>query len=240
MKILTLFLLLSSIVLPQQQEARFFDAPFGGGGGYVPGWYMPDLKPINAELKSFGFPELSTGGFYTSGGAGFIYIGFVPGLRIGGMGFSGSTSESESAGGRLSEESIYSLGGGGLTVEYTLPFLRNIGFSLGAVIGGGSLKLEQYQTVDSYDWDAVWSLLDDSPGFNRTINNNFWFFTPTLNIDIPIYSRFVIFRVGAGYQLTFGDDWTIYNDKTLNNVPSDVSGNSFFIQSGIFIGFFSF
>ena len=31
---------------------------------------------------------------FTTGGAGFIYIGFVKNLRIGGMGFGGSISSS--------------------------------------------------------------------------------------------------------------------------------------------------
>jgi hypothetical protein len=64
-------------------------------------------------------------------------------------------------------------------------------------------------------------------------------FTPTLNLDYPIY-RFVTLRLGIGYQITFADDWTADNNQPLINVPSDLSGNTFFIQSGIFIGFFSF
>ena len=42
-------------------------------------------------------------------------------------------------------EAIYSLGGGGLTVEYTLPFIKNIGVSVGAILGAGSMSLELYQ-----------------------------------------------------------------------------------------------
>ena len=49
---------------------------------------------LNNQLTSFGSGQLSKSGFYTSGGAGFIYIGFMPNLRIGGMGFGGGTSES--------------------------------------------------------------------------------------------------------------------------------------------------
>jgi hypothetical protein len=44
----------------------------------------------------------------------------------------------------------------------------------------------------------------------------------------------------VGYQITFADDWTADNDQPVANVPSDLNSNSFFIQSGIFIGFFSF
>ena len=76
------------------QDKKYFDAPFGGGGGYTPGWIFVNLDELNNQLVSFGSGQLGKSGFYTSGGAGFVYIGFVPNLRIGGMGFGGSTSES--------------------------------------------------------------------------------------------------------------------------------------------------
>jgi hypothetical protein len=71
------------------------------------------------------------------------------------------------------------------------------------------------------------------------LKNSYWMFTPTINLDYPIY-RFVSLRLGVGYQITFADEWTADNDQPVANVPSDLNSNSFFIQSGIFIGFFSF
>jgi len=47
-------------------------------------------------------------------------------------------------------------------------------------------------------------------------------------------------RLGVGYQIAFADEWTADNNQPVSNVPSDLNSNSFFIQSGIFIGFFSF
>jgi hypothetical protein len=237
-KLVLLIIMLISTVY--SQESRYFDSPFGGGGGYSPGWSFPKVDILNQKLKSIGFPELSNGGFYTSGGTGFIYLGFVPGLRIGGMGYGGSTSESIVSGG-INKQADYSLSGGGFTIEYTLPFVRDVGISVGAIIGGGSLKVEFYKNNANYSWN---NLLTESGTITNAdpspaISNSFWYVSPTLNIDIPFY-RFIVFRLGAGYQLTFADKWTIDNDRSLQGVPSDFNGNSFFIQSGIFIGFFSF
>ncbi len=61
---------------------------------------------------------------------------------------------------------------------------------------------------------------------NNVMDNSFWMFTPTLNLDWPIYS-FVVLRLGVGYQLTFGDSWTADNDQPLQGVPSDLNGNTF-------------
>lgn len=224
------------------QQGQFFDAPFGGGIGYVPAWYVPNLDPLNKEVTSAGLPELSKSGFYSSGIAGFIYIGFVKDLRIGGMGFGGSLSSSQLID-NMNHEVNYSLNGGGVTVEYTLPFIKNIGVSVGAILGGGTLELNIYRNTDQFTWEGTWEEFSDptviSENFSRKLLNSFWMVTPTVNIDYPIY-RFVSIRIGAGYQLTFADDWTADNDQPVSNIPSGFNGNSFFIQSGVFIGFFSY
>lgn len=236
-KLLFSILLVSNIII-YGQAGQFFDAPFGGGIGYVPAWYIPNIDPINSQLNQIGMSELSTSGFYSSGIAGFLYIGFVKNLRIGGMGYGGSLSTSDE-----NREVIYSLSGGGLTLEYTLPFIKNLGVSVGAVIGAGNLELDIYQNAENFTWEGTWEELSDpnniSESFNRKLKNSYWMFTPTINLDYPIY-RFVSLRLGAGYQLTFADEWTADNDKPVSGIPSDLNSNSFFIQSGIFIGFFSF
>ena len=224
------------------QTGQFFDAPFGGGIGYVPAWYIPNVSPINNQIKGIGMPELSTSGFYSSGIAGFIYIGFVKNLRIGGMGYGGSMSTSQSVSG-INREVIYSLGGGGLTVEYTLPFIKNLGVSVGAAIGAGNLELDFFRNSGELTWESSWEELSNennqTDNFNRKLKNSFWMITPTINLDYPLY-RFVTIRIGAGYQITFADDWTADNDQSVSGIPSDLNGNSFFVQSGIFVGFFSF
>ena len=142
------------------QTTKYFDAPFGGGGGFVGGWYIPNVDPLNLKLKEVGIPELSTSGMFTTGGAGFIYIGFVKNLRLGGMGFSGSVSSTSKIG-TDNLEAIYSLGGGGLTVEYTLPFIKDIGVSVGAILGAGSLSVELYRNDGNFSWENIWNDIND-------------------------------------------------------------------------------
>lgn len=238
-KLLFTLVIVSSTVM-YSQTGKFFDAPFGGGGGYVPSWYIPKVDVINNQLKALGIPEFSTSGLYASGGAGFIYIGFVKHLRLGGMGYGGSMSKSVTQNG-INKEAVYSIGGGGLTVEYTLPFIKDLGLSIGATIGSGSMSIELFNNSGTQDWNNIWNELELGSNTNssKKLTNSFWMFSPTLNFEIPIY-RFVVFRLGVGYQLTFGDDWNYDNDQPLNNVPSGLNANSFFIQSGLFVGFFSF
>ena len=125
MRLTLAFILIFTSEIIYSQQAEYFDAPFGGGIGYVPAWYIPGLDPINSELQVLGMPELSSSGFYSSGGAGFIYIGFIKNLRLGGMGFGGSLSSAQ-IGGTINREVVYSLSGGGLSIEYTLPVPRTL------------------------------------------------------------------------------------------------------------------
>ena len=237
--ILAIVINFTAITFPQQQK-KYFDAPFGGGIGYVPAWYIPNLDPVNVELKSIGMPELSTSGFYSSGGAGFIYLGFIKFLRIGGMGYGGSVSSTQTVDG-FNREVVYSLGGGGITIEYTLPIIKDIALSVGAIIGAGTLKIQLYRNSGNFSWQGTWEEFssDESTSFSRTLENSYWMFTPTVNLDFP-FNRFILVRLGVGYQLAFNDDWTADNEQELKNVPSDLNANAFFIQSGLFIGFFSF
>ncbi|MHB1688966.1 MAG: hypothetical protein ACYCVH_16560 [Ignavibacteriaceae bacterium] len=253
-----IFLVISFIFVSVQivfpQDSQFYDAPFGGGGGYVGGWIVPKLDGINAQLKNFGVPALPTSGFYTSGGAGFIYLGFIKNLRIGGMGFSGSRSTASAtvknyagAGSPVPNyvtefrEAILSLSGGGFTIDYTFPFVKDFGISLGAVIGRGSLNIQLYKNLGNADWQYFWDTSVNPNGFTQSssLKNSYWIFTPTLNVDIPAY-HLLSFRIGAGYQYTFGSSWTYDNNKDILNAPSDINGNSFFVQAGIFVGLFSY
>ncbi|HVO75713.1 MAG TPA: hypothetical protein VMT35_16900 [Ignavibacteriaceae bacterium] len=241
-KFVALFALLILTGAGYSQDSKYFDAPFGGGGGFIPGWYFVNVDPLNEQLKGT-MPELNSGGIFTTGGGGFIYIGVIKNFRIGGMGFGGSASESNASSDGFNREVIYSISGGGVTIEYTLPFVKKVGISLGSLIGGAGIQIEAFRNNNNFDWNDIWNEVNtpaaSTVNIHRTLKNNFWIISPTLNIDIPFY-RFLSFRIGAGYQFSLGDKWKIENEIELSGVPAELNGRSFFIQSGIFIGFFSY
>lgn len=223
------------------QEKTYFDSPFGVGGGFVAAWTFPSIQPVNDQLKSFGTPELAKSGYFSSGGAGFVYIGFVPGLRIGGIAFGGSTKESRLSDGYRREAKLTS-SFGGVSVEYTLPFIRRVGVSVGVIIGGGNTTLEMYRYKDSYSWNQLWNELsssDSTTNFGRKLSNDYFVIAPTLNLDIPIY-RLASFRLGATYAIHVGDNWQLENGQDVFNVPSGTAKSQLYLNAGIFVGFFSY
>jgi hypothetical protein len=157
------------------------------------------------------------------------------------MGFGGSQSLTTTVNG-YDREIKYGLGGGAFTIEYTLPVVKKIGVSVGTMIGGGTLTIEQYQSKGEFTWQDTWNEFNESDGtnnINRKMEDNYFTLTPTLNIDIPL-TRFFAIRLGTGYQFTMSENWTIENGKTLTDVPSSLNGDAFFIQTGIYLGFFAY
>lgn len=218
------------VTLAFGQERTYVDAPFGGGGGYFGGWMFPKSNDL---LKKIGLPDIDKDGLYISGGGGFIYIGFVPGVRVGGYGFGGSTSVKSGT-----SEAIYGVSGGALTIEYTLPFIRFAGVSIGTSIGGGTVTIDKYNNNGSYNYEDIFK--DQSPALNtyhKTLSRGYFYLAPQLNIDYPVY-RFINVRLGAGYQFTFGSDWKIDNDVKISNLPDKLNSDAFYLQLGVYVGLF--
>ncbi|PKL84065.1 MAG: hypothetical protein CVV24_01455 [Ignavibacteriae bacterium HGW-Ignavibacteriae-3] len=228
-------------VSAQEGEDVGWVARFGAAGGFTPAMVFPNLDPINAQIKNMGIGTLSSSGMMIYGGSGYAYIMLIDNLRIGGMGLGGTKSTSGTVGG-LSREVKYNFSFAGLTVEYTLPFIKNIAVSVGTIIGMGSNGVEGYQNQGSYSWTDIWKKVSGASSSNQVsdrITNSFYTITPTLNIDIPL-DRFIAFRFGAGYVTSIGSQWKLNNDQNISGVPSDLNNNSFFIQTGIFVGLIAF
>ena len=211
---------------------------FGLAVGVTPTFIMPNIKPLNQFLPSLGLNKLPESGVFGFGGGGYAYILVIDNVRIGGLGFGGSVSEDASIGG-ITNEVKYSTGAGALTIEYTLPFIKKIAVSVGTMIGKGYREIEIYQNNKNFTWDEILAEFDNSTtNISRRLENDFFTITPTLNIDYPL-NRFIAFRLGAGYLVSLSDKWTAANVQDVIGIPEDLNQNSFFIQTGIFIGFFA-
>ncbi len=242
MKKICLFIMIISLsgsVSAQTYEQVGWIAKFGLAAGFTPQWVSPDFEKINSKLSALGLEGFPEGGIITYGGGGYAYLMFMENLRIGGSGFSGSVSRTATIN-SLNREIVYSIGGGALTIEYTIPSIKNVAVSVGLMIGGGSADIEIFQRSSSLNWNNIWEE-PNSPSQNtyKKITNSYYNISPTINLDIP-FNRFLAFRIGGGYQFTVFNDWKYDNDQQLNEVSSGLNSNMFFIQTGIFAGFFAF
>lgn len=240
LKYILSFLLFTSVMFSQSESQIGWIAKFGAAGGFTPMIMFPNFDDINPEISKLNIDQLD-GPILAWGGGGYAYIMIIDNFRLGGVGFSGAKTRSNNFG-DFNNEVNYSLGGGAVTAEYTMPFIKGMALSAGIMIGGGSLEIDIYRNIGDFNWNSVWDKIvsgDESQTKEFTLDNSFWFFTPTLNLDLPI-TRFLALRGGLGYQFTFGNEWEIANSKKLNDVPSGINGNGLVIQTGILIGLFAF
>jgi len=166
---------------------------------------------------------------------------FIENFRIGGIGLSAS-QRVKSKVGNYSLEADYSQSFGGVTLEYTIPSIKKIAVSIGAIIGGGGIEVGLYKNSGSFSWNDTFDEYSgnlQSDNLAHRLNLSYFSLCPTLNIDVPI-NRFIALRLGTGYNFSFGGSWKIDNEKKLSGVPSELNGNSLFFQTGIYFGFFAF
>lgn len=243
-KLLFFILILISLrtSFAQEGEDVGWVSRFGAAGGFFPILVFPNIDAVNLQIKNMGLENLSSKGMIVYGGGGYAYIMLVNDLRIGGIGLSGTQSSSGTNNG-FNKEVKYNYGLGGVTVEYSLPFIKNIAVSVGAIIGVGSSSIEIFQNQNNFTWSGIWNDVSDksktTQNIYKKISNSFLTISPTLNVDIPL-SRFIAFRVGGGYITTFASSWKVDNDQDIGNVPSELKSSSFFIQTGIYFGLIAF
>ncbi len=239
---LVLFLILLPVLSFTQQEEMGWDAKFAIGIGYTPGWFIPDYNIINDQVKALGVDEFSSAGFFATGYSGYVSVAVVKNIRIGGMHLNGSTSNKGYKNG-FNKEAVYSASLSGLTIEYSLPFIKQVAVSVGTIIGAGNATLELYQNKGEFQWNGIWNELDgtkdNTTNISRKLSNTFFTISPTLNVDIPFY-RFFAFRIGGGYMFALGKNWEVDNGVILNDIPSGLSSNSLFLQVGIYVGYFNY
>ena len=114
--------------------------------GFTPSWLKVDVTPVNEFLAGSGAAPLDDQGIFMMGGSGAIYILVIKNFRVGGMGLSGSTSNSGVDAAGIRRDVTLAVGLGGLTFEYVVPIVRRLDFAFGTMVGWGSttLTLRQY------------------------------------------------------------------------------------------------
>ncbi|RPI19620.1 MAG: hypothetical protein EHM58_01050 [Ignavibacteriae bacterium] len=209
-------------------------------GGPTAGWFIQNTDDLNAELKKGGFPTVDKG-FFTLGGGGFIDLPLKKNfLRIGGMGVGFSTHKELRVNDSLNKALTYSMGMGGLSVEYVLAF-GNFDISIGSAFTTGQLSLDLYQNgsnAGSYP-GILGEYTNNSSSQNITRNFRLRFYSAQPQAGIGLLTaKFIYFRLTAGYVLSTSGSWKVDNDVEVPNFPKGIKADGFNISLGINAGLF--
>lgn len=213
---------------------------FSISGGPIFGWQIPQIDDLNIELKKIGFPEISTSGQFVVGGGGYIDVPVVKGLKIGGLGLGYSTDLTSELNNTVNAVSLkYRMGG--ISVEYVRRVSKKFDYSLGSILGIGSLgfKISKYPK-DYQNWN-LGNFGTDSVGYSNVLNKDYsktlYIFQPQLGFGYQA-TNFLYFKLNAGYVFSLSGDWKIDEILEVSSVPSGIKADGFTFSLGINVGLF--
>ena len=204
------FLLAVQPVLAQIEERpevvppkRSQTVKFGGGIGVAPSWLYLDLAPLNGVLTAANAATLGDGPLYMSGIHGYVYVLFVPNLRVGGLGAGGSMESSSIEQGTNTRRNVkMSVSLGGVTLDYVIPVIPRVDITVGTMLGGGSMKVAMNRDDGTGKvWGDLWSEYGSSQPateYTRTLDGTFFFYEPTVAVEVAL-TRWLGVRVAGSY-----------------------------------------
>ncbi len=224
--------------LPPKHEA----SKLGGGAGFTPFWLFFDPGPINQILGSASAGALAKGGLPLYGGQGYGYVMFLPNVRVGGIGASGSLETKTLSGNTLRDVQL-SVGFGGVTVDYVVPITPRLDATCGIMLGHGSMEITMTRDDGTAKvWDGLWTeygSTNPAQDYTRKLTGSFFAYQPSVNLEYAVL-RWLGVRVGVSYSGMAAASWKLDDTYDVFGVPSNISGKGLMINTGVFVGTFMF
>lgn len=215
---------------------------FALAGGITAGWHFNPTKNLNTELRNAGFPEMSEDGFFTLGGGGFIDLPMKSSfLRIGGFGKGFTSKKSNRVNDSLNKDANYSMGYGGLSIEFVRSLGKVFDISIGAQFSTGTLKLELYQYgKDAGNYNTIFGELQSngsSSNLSRVFKSRFYTVQPQIGVGI-LLRKFLYLKIDCGYQFGAQNTWRVDNDIEVKNFPKGIEPKGLVLNVGLNFGLF--
>jgi hypothetical protein len=243
---------LSAILVAQEKDDEDEPLPpprkssaskFGGAIGFTQNILFLNLDPINQVLQANNAAPFNGNALFMTGGQGYGYIMFLPNLRVGGIGASGTRVSKSFLSPTTVRTVELSAGYGGVTIDYVFPVVPRVDITTGILLGAGGLSL----TLTKDDgktklWDSVLTQYGGAGGvteYTAKMSGAFFVYQPSVNVEVAVL-RWLGLRVGASYMGLIGNDWKFNDRYDLIGVPDNVNSKGWMINGGIFLGTFIF
>jgi len=231
--------------IPPMPPRRSKAAKVGAFGGFTPGWLFVDVNPINEFLVPNLGAALKDDGVVMFGGAGSAYIMFLPNVRVGGVGMSGSISSTSlelfPSGQRLRRDAELTVGFGGVTIEYVVPIVERLDVAFGTMLGGGGIDIT-LRVSDGSDrlWTELWGNFGGAStgsNFTHKLSGSYFVWVPSVSLEYAALG-WLGARLGASYVGMSAPSWELDNKAEILGVPGKVNGKGFMVNAGLFVGTF--
>lgn len=242
-----IFLVLFIVFIYSNSYSQMFNK-FSIAAGPVFGWNIPSMTDLNTELQKVGIGALSKSGVFASGGSVFIDLPVVKGLRIGytGYGYTVNSGDPNSVTrtaeytGNNSKIAEFSFSTNSVTVEYSQKLGKKFDYTIGGMVGVGSTNLKLVNYANTFtEWNINHYLNDtNSSGHNSlTFKNTSYSIVPQAGLGFHA-TKFLYFKLDAGYLLTINSKWKLDDLIEVNNFPTGIKADGFMVKFGVFVGLF--
>lgn len=210
-------------------------------GGPMIGWQIPQVDDINAQLRNSGLPEISTDGYFTIGGGGYMDVPKLDGFRIGGLGTGFSTESKIVTSDNFTKRVNYKIGYGGISLEYVKPLSETFEFTAGTTIATGQLVIDIYQYKNgTTSWTNNWNELTNtssSQNISRSMALRFYSATPKVGLGIFLKS-YLYAKINAGYLVSVNSGWTGENGEEIDDAPKGIKADGLVFDFSLNFGLF--
>ncbi len=215
------------------------------GGGFVGGILLADLSSFNAKVAQPFIHQNLSQTIPMLGGHFFIPFPFIKNIRVGGVGAGGKSqiccvNDTVSAGQPVQRTLRYSVGYGGVTVDYSLPIrISKCHILVGTELGFGSIDIYAKQAASRTAFDISSEFNAPTTNITHTYTSNIIVIKPQVTFEWAPLS-FMMFRASAAYQVTSGSTWKADEDVPLGNTDNlkSVGASGFVANAGVYIGLF--
>jgi hypothetical protein len=218
---------------------------FAVGGGVLGGIFLANLSDFNTNIAQPFVRQNVPSSVFMLGGQGFIALPWVKGLRVGGMGYSGSSQQccvdTQINGSAKSRTIQYSVGYGALTIDYVLPFhMKHFSIVPGIALGFGSVQIYAQQAANRA---SPFNISDEFAGgsddYTHTYHSSFFLYMPQIQFEYT-FKGFSMVRLSVGYQGTSMGTWSVDQNVNLggNGSLANVNGSGLVANLGVFFGLF--
>ncbi len=252
----TLILFLALVYLSNAQDDRldtffFFESLFQEekityfalAGGVNVNFSFLNFDELNNHLISnFNVNKNFEGNLLQIGGEGFTGLIYLNNFRLTVGSYVGSknleydiTSNSNSYKRIIDFKTSFT----GISIDYAIVPFKKFAILPGLAFGRGNLTINAYQNRDKFDWNQFKPGNSEQEIWRHELSNNFWVIKPQLNLEYAL-TNFLMFRIGVGYNTSFGTNWEYNNSAEVTNIPDKINSNGLTLQTGIFLGLFNY
>lgn len=246
------FLTLNSFNLFAIQDDRLDELPFDEepleeptknyfaiGGGVTTSFLFLNFDDANKFFQTKDgdkFVDLTSPIFMT-GGQGFTGIPWIPNLRIGIQGMSGTSSVNYEITPTDKKQVDYNVSSLGLSLDYGFIVTKSLAILPGIGVNWGTTSIDYITNSADLDWNAP------NPTINSYIakmENNYLVIQPSVNVEWAALDYLMVrFAGGYSYQLNSGE-WTFNKNDKVINAPSGLNVSAPYAQIGLFLGLFNY